>query len=705
MMFVTRFTATVKAALVLIFMTAAFQVSAQDIGPCADPGNPVVAENCNEGSDEWIISALDESVVGFVFPPSVDIGEQPRLYLRTPAPAVDIEIYRIGYYGGKGARLILSLESQAVPVQPECNSQLYDTGLISCANWTPLAIPAEPDWISGVYVAKMTREDTGGANHAVFVIRDDARSSDVLLQQSNFTFHAYNNYGGKSVYDYNSGWDAGYCNTVSLNARAAKVSLFRPYAGSGLNNFFDTEYPLVRWMEQQGYDVTYATNWDVHRWGEPGAKNELLDHSVFISAGHDEYWSQNMSDAVTEARDAGVHLAFLSANTRYWRVRVEDDPWTGTSDAVVVVYKTTENGAPDPSGHATSTFRDPDSVNSPENSLLGTWYIGDNVGFFFPLRLSAEYADHPLYRHTGLQNLSPGTFVDAGDQVIGWEWGSIVDNGLTPENLEIVAETPVIGFLLQDAGNADTGTSGYADVHMTRYIADSGAQVFSTGTILWAWGLGAQGVQLVPVDPYIQQITYNMLADMGVQPASSASSLILDGEERELPLPAERIHHTDSITAPRITDVQVDTSGSLTSSGRTALFRWQTDVPARGQVWLGEGPDNTHVPVNGRAEYVLDHAIQFDGLIPGTTYYYRIAVIDQNNRFVLTDEGTFVTPPNLVHRIGAPVLREWRSLGCWNEDHPYQLVLFATFGVLAIGTFSGWRWRVRRRKAHVQLKE
>src|SRR6185369_9358911 len=116
---------------------------------------------------------------------------------------------------------------------------------------------------------------------------------------------------------------------------------------SEYNLYFHGEYPMVSWLEQQGYDVTYSTNLDTHRSGKKGEHNELLDHKIFLSSGHDEYWSQEMHDAVLEARDAGVNLAFFSSNVSYWRIRFEDDPLTGQPDRTMVTYKTTQSGFPD----------------------------------------------------------------------------------------------------------------------------------------------------------------------------------------------------------------------------------------------------------------------------------------------------------------------------------------------------------------------
>ena len=53
------------------------------------------------------------------------------------------------------------------------------------------AVPA--DAVSGIYFAKLVREDgTDGASHIFFVVRDDDGASDLLFQTSDTTWQAYN---------------------------------------------------------------------------------------------------------------------------------------------------------------------------------------------------------------------------------------------------------------------------------------------------------------------------------------------------------------------------------------------------------------------------------------------------------------------------------------------------------------------------------
>lgn len=676
--------------------------------PCDSPANPIVAENCQPGTTDWIVKKNLGDIEGFAYPPSVDKGERVSFFVNTSAPRFELAIYRSGYYQGTGGRFIDAVTLESTD-QPECNNNLYTTGLTSCSNWTPshsLVIPDE--WTTGIYIAKLTRADTGGEGYAVFVVRDDDSDAPILYQQSLFTYHAYNNYGGKSVYTFNSGT----CETESLAARGTKVSLFRPLRpgmninANAFNQYFRVEYPMVQWLEAQGYDVAYSTNRDTHRSGKPDTANELLDHQVFLSVGHDEYWTQEMRDAVTEARDAGVHIGFFGANVIYWRVRLEPDPWTGEPDSVIVTYKTTEAGRPDPSGHPTGTWRDPEGVNDPENSLLGVMYIGDNDSFYFPLRVDARYTDDRIYRHTDLQDMPPETYVNVGDKLIGWEWDAAVDNGHSPENLDILASTPVYGFVLQDAGDSENGTSDFATTNVTRYVAPSGAIVFATGTIQWSWGLGAQGIDPVDTDPYIQQITYNVLADMGVQPATPVDSLVLDGEEGVVGY-GEAAFIPASAPAPAISDINISTPVvGIITQGRIAEFQWWTDVKTQGQVWLGERTGHTN---ESHQFLILDdysrwHKLDATFLWADTEYFVRIMAVGENGQIAASDELTFRTPNSRVVKAMRAALDSNAALQCWVGKNPTQArtvgigALGAGVLVLALVGRLAWGWVRHRRR-------
>lgn len=653
-------------------------VQAQQVSMCSDPANPIVAENCREGSGDWVIRQPSAHIAGYAYPPSINLGESVDLFVDTTAERYRIEIYRLGYYGGLGGRLVHTADDLVGEAQPDCQEDTT-TGLLSCSNWNrsyTLEVPS--DWVSGVYWAKLIHTDAGGESYALFIVRDDERDTAILYQQSLFTFHAYNNYGGKSLYTVNS---VG-CPTVATTPRAVAVSLHRPYSldqitiGRSFNHVLHVEFPVFRWLEQQGYDLSYTTNLDIHHAGTNPAQSELLNHQVFLSVGHDEYWTHEMRDAVEAARDQGVNLAFLSSNVSYWRVRLEADPWTGEPDSVIITYKTTENGVNDPSGDLTSTYRDPERTGEPENSMVGIQYIGDNDSLYFPLRVSAEQARDPIYRHTALQTMPENTYIQIGKDIIGWEWDAVTDNGNTPPDLEILAESPVYGLRLLDAGNFEAGTSQPSTTHLSRYNTENGATVVAFGTNQWGWGLGARSMEPNQPDPLIQQITVNMLADLGAQPASPVAEVVLDGEDRVIPVAEERFLALENQLAPVISHVQITPlSGDILLTGRAVMVQWWTDVPSRGQIWLGE--ETTHIiePVHTDHGYKRFHQVTLASFVPTHTYYLKILAVAENGQIAESAEQSFTTPGNLPFQAARLISRSGQSFSCWSQQNPSGALL------------------------------
>ena len=188
--------------------------------------NVTQMENAKPGSADWQLSnpAMNHEIEGFASLTSVNRGSQISFLVNTSDPTFILEVFRMGWYSGAGARRMMS------PVQLTGTKQVTPapdpiTGMVEC-QWTnpyTLNIPADSDptnWASGVYLARLTGNTTGKQSFIIFVVRDDARSSKYLYQLSTNTFQAYNNWGGKSLYGWNS------TNSIA----AVNVSFNRPYA-------------------------------------------------------------------------------------------------------------------------------------------------------------------------------------------------------------------------------------------------------------------------------------------------------------------------------------------------------------------------------------------------------------------------------------------------------------------------------------------
>jgi hypothetical protein len=560
--------------------------SASQAAPCDPPiSNPIACENSKPGYDPaiWQINGVgDPSIQGFATSMSVNVGQTINFKIKTNASNYRIDILRLGYYDGDGARLIASNipKSASLPQsQPACLTN-SSTGLIDCGNWGVSASWTVPSTaVSGVYLAHLLRTDTGGDSHIIFVVRNDASTSPILLQTSDATWQAYNAYGGNSLYSCTVACPPG--DPEGYKAAYA-VSYNRPFDGAlstdnGQSWFFHAEYQMVRWLERNGYNLSYTSSADVERAGPL-----LQNHNVFISSGHDEYWSAGQRSNVEAARDAGVNLAFFTGNEVFWKTR-----WTSSSDGsnspyrTLVSYKETHFPSPvDPAGPATwtGTWRDPrwsppGDGGDPENSLTGQLFLV-NRGTS-DIKVPANYGKLRLWRNTAAASLTSGQTLTlgAGQGTLGYEWDSDIDNGFRPPGLFRLSSTTVNGVeKFYDYGTyLETATATH---NLTMYRAASGARVFGAGTVQWSWGLDntdAWNATLtvpagLPPDPNMEQATVNLFADMGVQPSTLRSGLAAAAPSSDAAAPSTLISAPSS--GATLTDgAQVTISGTASDPG------------------------------------------------------------------------------------------------------------------------------------------
>jgi N,N-dimethylformamidase beta subunit-like protein len=468
----------------------------------------VQAENAQPGTADWRLTnyAAAGEIQAYTSDTSINAGSPIQFYVstKTEGTPYKIDFYRMGWYGGAGARRMSTAGGLRGSAQgywtPSsgglvgCRRCQLDktTGLVD-ANWLPsykLDVPSS--WLSGVYLAILT-DAQGKQTYVPFVVRQDDRASALLLKTSVNTYEAYNAWGGKSLYTSDS------AGAVALGgpSAAVKVSFNRPFdADFGSGHFLRYEYNLVRWVERNGYDVTYATDQDLSE-----NSSLLLNHRAFISAGHDEYWTASERDNVEQALAHGVDLAFLSGDAVYWQARYEQSSG-GSQDRTLVVYRSASDPLykTDPK-HATVRWQDP-PINNPENLLTGTIYSGQTEPF--TQDWVAQDTSSWLFAGTGLK---------AGDHVpgiIGKEFDRADPGDRNPIGLQILSHSPVT--TLPTANRAGP----VAVAESTIYTAPSGAMVFSAGTVTWSWGLDDSAYPLTalhktPVSPGLQRLTKNLL--------------------------------------------------------------------------------------------------------------------------------------------------------------------------------------------------
>jgi hypothetical protein len=578
-------------------------------GQCTTPANAIVAENCLPGnpSSQWDTNnsdAGDLSIQGFATDISSNQGGTVNFKINTNASAYTIDIYRIGYYGGMGARKVASISPSAhLPqAQPACLGDTT-TGLTDCGNWAISAswqVPANA--VSGVYFAHLTRTDTGGDSHIVFIVRNDSSHSDILYQTSDTTWEAYNYYGNGSLYG------AGVPE-FGLSVRSYKVSYNRPFLTRSFNNesatyIFGAEFAMIQFLEANGYDVTYSSGVDTARSGAL-----IKNHKIFMDSGHDEYVSPDARASIQAARDAGVNLAFFSGNEIFWKTRWENSiDGTNTPYRTIVCYKETLAFAkidPEDPPTWTGTWRDPSfsppaDGGLPENALTGTLFMVNGTGDDNPgnltIKVPAEDGKMRFWRNTAVATLAPGATYTLVPGSLGYEWDVDADNGFRPAGAFRLSTTTynlTTDYLLDFGATYGVGTATH---HMMTYRAASGALVFGAGTIDWAYGLNSNhdnsfNFTAPNPDVNMQQATINLLADMGVQPATILAGL------RAATKSTDTVPPHSTILSPAV-GANISTGGSITVSGTAS----DTGGVVAGVEVSSDGGTTWH-PASGRSTW------------------------------------------------------------------------------------------------------
>jgi len=462
-------------------------------------------ENEHEGARDWQLTRVRVNqgqfrtslIEGYCSRQSVSAGETLQIFVSTdPARKFTIDLYRMGYYGGAGARRMTTLgplngHVQPVPVMGGMPGRLRE------CRWEPsaeLKIPA--DWPSGVYLGKLTtipesRSEPYWQSYVIFIVKDQ-RPADVLFQCSDNTWQAYNRWPvNESLYTHPDG----------AHAPGVAVSFDRPYGkytqifdhplSIGSGEFLLWEYPLCYWLEQQGYDVTYGSNCDSI---DPGF---LIRCRTFISVGHDEYWDIRQYRAVENAIESGVNVLWLSGNSVFivspfsessggnpLRIITRAGSYGPLRDDEIASYKDLFAGLTD--------------KGLDERNIIGARSV---VPFNGGGDWTCVKPEHWVFAGTGMQS---GESIPG---LVGWEHHGEPD--LKRNGLEVLAE-----------GSVWAGGTREGHYTATIFPGPKGNYVFNAATIFWAQGLSTPPGHIIPwshwsrphgPDPRVRKITENLL--------------------------------------------------------------------------------------------------------------------------------------------------------------------------------------------------
>ncbi|MGH2678984.1 MAG: N,N-dimethylformamidase beta subunit family domain-containing protein [Actinomycetota bacterium] len=393
---------------------------------------------------------------GYVWPQSVLPGEEVALHASSSVP-FGVEVAREG-----GERQVVwrmdAVAGTAHPVPADASA----TG---CGWPAALAIPVDGGWRSGVYTVRLTSGDEEA--HAFFAVRPDTDRAPIVLVLSTATANAYNDWGGPSLYtggtrvSFERPLARGFLAKPQPAVRKAQAVPDREALGyvawaqerglspwSGGAGWWTWERPFVAWAEREGFAIDVATSQDLEEYPE------VLDgHRLFLSVGHDEYWSWGMRDTVEGFLAGGGNAAFFGGNTCWWQVRFEE----GGRAMTCFKYRADEDPVLGTPVERLLTGAWPDRrIGRPEAAMTGLSFSRggySRYGLGVP-RASGAYTvhrpDHWAFEGTELRY---GDALGLADAIVGYEVDGCelaLRDGLpiathrdgAPDTLEVLATAP-----------------------------------------------------------------------------------------------------------------------------------------------------------------------------------------------------------------------------------------------------------------------
>jgi hypothetical protein len=466
----------------------------------------VIAENKKPGTAVWRITSEGSGFVeGFAEENYAQQGEQVGLYVSTSHPSFQVIAYRMGWYQGVGARQIWKSATVPGVYQPQCPVQA-STNMVSCDNWSlSMTMRITSAFVPGDYLLKLVAGDN--AAYVPLTVWQPTSTATYLVMNRSLVEQGWNSFGG---YDFYQGTGPCILDQKSYPPcnRARVVSFDRPYSGDGSSDFLTNEYPMVAFMEEEGLDVTYCTDIciDEH-------PSFVEQHKAVIDLDHDETWTNTEREAVLDAVNAGVNVAFFGAATFVRHARLQ--PSRLGPDREEVDYRDAaedplSNGG-DPMEVTGNTWASPPTDWDSE-SFLGQIYSG----YLEPGEPNAPMVvfDASSWFYAGT-NLTSGSSIQS---VINSDIDHLDPSGPFPQNLQVLAHSPIpLSEAYTNQGN--WGRYTYSDT--TYYtLPGSLAGVFDSGNNVWVATLQpcSASAPNCPA-PIMRKLTGNVLRLFGQGPA------------------------------------------------------------------------------------------------------------------------------------------------------------------------------------------
>ena len=236
------------------------------------------------------------------------------------------------------------------------------------ASW---AVPA--DAVSGIYFAKLVREDGNpGASHVVFVVRDDDGALGPAVPDVRHHLAGLQPLRRQQPVH----------RRPARPGRAYKVSYNRPFTTRDYapeDWVFNAEYPMVRWIERNGYDVSYSTGVDSHRRGA-----ELLEHEslplgrprrVLVGRPARQRGGGPRGRASTSRSSAATRCSGRRAGSRASTARRPPTARSSPTRRPTRTPRSTRSQASGPAPGATRASARRPTAAGPENALTGQLFM------------------------------------------------------------------------------------------------------------------------------------------------------------------------------------------------------------------------------------------------------------------------------------------------------------------------------------------
>jgi hypothetical protein len=482
----------------------------------------------------------------YCWPASVWAGERSGLHVSSDAGPIDVVVTR----EGATPTVVWAAEGLAA----RSHDAPPDASAHGCGWPVALELPVGRDWRSGYHsVVVSAGDERAEAFLAVRPARDDP--APILLVLSTTTYHAYNDWGGPSLYtggtrvSFERPMARGFLSKPEPAGRMMETVPDREAMGyrswarplglsdwSGASGWWNWERPFTRWAEANGYRIDVAVSWDLER------HPEVLDgHRVFVCVGHDEYWSWGMRDALDAFVARGGNAAILSGNTCCWQVRFEDEHRAMTS----YKYRADEDpvlGTPDV--HLLSGSWADRRIGRPETSTFGLTFTRGGYSRYglavpeSPAAYVVHRSDHWAFEGTGLE---AGQEFGRADAIVAYECDGCAlrtdPHGFpvpthadgAPKGLEVLATAPAHLWAqheqptryANDPGDLEQAAVAVFGSDRPEHLAEladgravfavfsrpGGGTVVNAGVIDWALGLE---------DPVVGRITRNVLDRLSI---------------------------------------------------------------------------------------------------------------------------------------------------------------------------------------------